>query len=121
MVLTWADRLLMYALVGSGIVLLAAARGGGAGGLARLQGEDGYSRVVRLDREARYEVPGPLGVSVVEVRGGQVRMATSPCPGRICVSMGAARRPGDSIVCVPNGVLVTVLGGTGSTADAVTR
>lgn len=121
--LTWADRLVLYALVGVGVVLLAAAHGGGAapaGGTARIDAAGGWSRVVPLDENARYEVPGPLGPSVVEVRDGAVLMSSSPCPGRVCERMGPARRPGESIVCVPNGVVVVVGGDAGST-DATTR
>jgi hypothetical protein len=121
--LTWADRLVLYALVGAGVVLLAAAHGGGtppAGGTARISAAGGWSRVVRLDENARYEVPGPLGASVVEVRGCAVRMASSPCPGHVCERMGPARRPGESIVCVPNEVVVVVGGDAGAT-DATTR
>ena len=119
--LTWADRFVVYILVGCGVVLLAAAGSGGGGGRARIEGAEGYSRVVRLDRDATYEVPGPLGTSVVEVRGGRARMVSSPCPEHVCMGMGPARRPGDSIVCVPNGVVVTVLGAPAREADAVTR
>lgn len=120
--LTWGDRLVLYALVGCGAVLLAASRGGGgAGGSARIRGEGGYDQVVRLDEDARYEVPGPLGASLVEVRGGAVRMISSPCPGHICERMGPADAAGETIVCVPNGVAVTVLGAPQRSSDAVTR
>ena len=119
--LTWADRLVLYALVGCGVVLLAASWGGSAGGTARIRGAGGYARVVRLDEDARYEVPGPLGVSVVEVRRGSVRMVSSPCPGHVCKRMGPADDAGETIVCVPNGVAVTVLGVPERRSDALTR
>lgn len=120
--LTWADRLVLYGLVGCGIVLFAGSRGGGGeGGEARIRGASGYDRVVRLDRDARYEVPGPLGVSVIEVRSGSVRMVDSPCPEHVCERMGPADAAGETIVCVPNGVAVTVLGASERRTDAVTR
>lgn len=119
--LTWADRLVLYALVGCGVVLLAASRGGSAGGSTRIRGADGYDQVVRLDDDARYEVPGPLGTSVVEVWRGSVRMVSSPCPGHVCERMGPADAAGETIVCVPNGVAVMVLGVPERRTDAVTR
>ena len=119
--LTWADRVVLYVLVGCGVVLLAASRGGSASGLARIRGENGYDQVVRLDEDARYEIPGPLGTSVVEVRRGSVLMVSSPCPGHICERMGPASAAGETIVCVPNGVAVTVLGAPERRSDAVTR
>lgn len=120
--LTWADRLVLYALVGCGVVLLAVSRGGGGvGGSARIRGAGGYDQVVRLDDDARYEVPGPIGTSVIEVRRGSVRMVSSPCPGHVCERMGPADAAGETIVCVPNGVAVTVLGVPERRSDAVTR
>jgi hypothetical protein len=119
--LTWADRLVLYVLVGCGVVLFAASRGGSAGGSARVRGAGGYDRVVRLDEDARYEVPGPFGASVIEARGGSVRMVSSPCPEHVCERMGPAGAAGETIVCVPNGVSVTVLGVPERRTDALTR
>ena len=34
------------------------------------------------------------------------------CPDKLCVRMGAVSRAGQSIVCLPGGIVVTVVGGT---------
>ncbi len=69
----------------------------------------------------RIEVPGPLGVTVVEVGRASVRIVASPCPRRICVRTGTVRRPGGVSACLPNRVAVRVLGGSGEGVDAVGR
>jgi hypothetical protein len=63
-----------------------------------------------LSVDGRRQVPGPLGETVVEVRGGRIRIAQSPCPHQICVRSGWIGQAGQMIVCVPNGVLVRVEG-----------
>ena len=74
-----------------------------------------------LDTPARYEVPGPLGTTVVEVGEGAVRVISSPCPEKHCVRSGAVRRQGGLIVCVPNRVVVRIPGDIGGSLDMITE
>lgn len=118
--LTRADRVVLYALVGGGVVLLTATWRGGAGGHARISWPGGTG-VVRLDEDARYDVEGPLGVTVVVVAGGSVSVMSSPCREHVCERMGPVRNRGGTVVCVPNRVIVTVQGAGGDRIDATTR
>ncbi len=68
----------------------------------------GLYREVPLHEDGDISVPGPLGESLVEIRSGEASMAWSPCPNKLCMHMGAASRPGESIVCVPNRVSVVI-------------
>ena len=64
--------------------------------------------VVPLDEDRTINVPGPLGTTVVEIRDDRVRVPDSPCPNKVCVSQGWVERPGETIVCLPNRVSITV-------------
>lgn len=64
--------------------------------------------VVPLDEDRIINVPGPLGKTTVEIKGGRVRVLDSPCPNKICISQGWVERPGETIVCLPNRVSITV-------------
>ena len=55
-------------------------------------------------------VLGPLGYSTIEAGENMVRMASSPCPDKVCVKMGLIGRPGETIVCVPNRVVIRIAG-----------
>ena len=68
----------------------------------------GLYREAPLHEDGDIRVPGPLGESLVEIRSGEAYMAWSPCPNKLCMHMGAASRPGKSIVCVPNRVCVII-------------
>lgn len=73
------------------------------------------------DAEALIEAEGPLGISVVEIRGGVVRMISSPCPDETCVAVGSISRPGEWIACLPNQVFIYVEGNrSGDDVDAAT-
>ncbi len=58
---------------------------------------------VRLNQTFR--VPGPLGVTVVEIRAGRVRVASDPSPRQLCVRQGWLGA-GETAVCLPNRVSV---------------
>lgn len=119
--LTWADRVVLYTLVGLGVVLLIVPAGSGEAGRFRIERAGDVAMTLPLNVDMDYEVPGPLGTTVVRVRDGAVSIIESPCTHRICVAMGAARKPGAVIVCVPNEVVVRVLGESGEGHDALTR
>jgi len=117
---TGADRLVLYALVGLAVVLFVAGGAGGAGSKVRIRGE-AFEEVAPLRERATFEVEGPLGTTVVVVEDGAASIVSSPCPHRVCVGMGAVNSDGQAVVCVPNRVVVTIEGSGPAPTDAVTR
>jgi len=93
-----------------------------AGGLwlvLRLTARQGGEAVVTLNGEV-YAVL-PLGEdtvlpvvsadghsNTVVVEDGQVRMQAADCPDQVCVRQGRISRDGESIVCLPHKLTVTV-------------
>jgi hypothetical protein len=82
----------------------------------------GREQVAALDLSvpSAHEILGRIGLSQLRVEGGRVRFIDSPCPGRICVHSGWLARTGEVAACLPNGVVVEVLGGE-RVFDAVNR
>ena len=54
------------------------------------------------------------------IRNGTARVAEATCPDQICVRQGAVQYEGESIVCLPHKLVVSVEGGQGSGIDANT-
>jgi hypothetical protein len=80
------------------------------GGLAIVQSDDRIEGEYPLTEPRRLRVTGPLGETEITIEDGAARIVASPCPRKECVRMGAARRTGQTIVCVPNKVIVRVEG-----------
>jgi hypothetical protein len=78
----------------------------------------GQEWVYPLGEDRVVSVRGPLGDTIVEIRGGQARVLSSPCAEKICVRSGAIARPGQWIACLPNRVFLDIQG-SGRSADAV--
>jgi hypothetical protein len=64
--------------------------------------------VYPLSRETRLEIPGPLGLTEVQIHGGGARVVSSPCVNQSCVAAGLIHRRGQWAACLPNGVLLSI-------------
>lgn len=84
--------------------------GGGAGTQALIVDGSGHELVLPLATDRRIEIAGPLGASVIEIRDGQVRFASSPCEGKFCVHAGWLGTGGAVAACLPNRVSLAVAG-----------
>lgn len=71
-----------------------------------------------LGEDGRFPIAAGAGNNLVEIAGGRVRVAEADCPDRLCVRSGWARYDGESIVCLPHKLVVTVRGGAAG-PDAV--
>lgn len=83
------------------------AHGGGA--YVEVKGQEGTWRY-SLEKDQELEVNGPLGVTVIQIKKGQARVLSSPCPGQQCVHMAPITGQGGFIACLPNRVLLSVVG-----------
>ena len=120
---TGLDRAIILLLLAGSLagIWLAAARPQGERVVVWQEGQIVFQAPLGQDRTAR--LGGPLGESLLQIRGGTVRLIDSPCPHRVCVGMGGVSRVGDLLACVPNRLLVRIEGGgiEEKTYDLLTR
>lgn len=57
-------------------------------------------------------VPGPLGITKIEIEPGRARVASDPGLRQYCVRQGWLRLPGEIAICAPNRVSVQIKGRT---------
>lgn len=55
--------------------------------------------------------------NVIVREGAQIRIVSADCDDQLCVRMGAKDGIGETIICLPNRVLIEVRGAQGTTAD----
>ncbi len=67
-----------------------------------------------IDLRARkqYEIPGPLGTTLIAVEPGRARVVADPGPRQYCVKQGWLTRPGEIAICAPNRVSLQIAGRT---------
>lgn len=59
------------------------------------------------------------GTNLLEIRDGTVTVAEASCPDQLCVHQGSIRYTGQTIVCLPHRVVVTVENGEEAPVDGV--
>jgi len=66
-----------------------------------------------------FRINGKVGETIIAVAGRKIRVENAACVNQICVHQGWIERAGESIVCMPGEVVISIEGVTG--VDAVTR
>ena len=74
---------------------------------------------IDLGDEGPHPVSGPRGPAVIVVKEGKAWLENSPCPLKVCESMGPVFKAGDVILCLPNRIHIKVEGK--AMVDAVSR
>lgn len=64
---------------------------------------------VPLDKPGRYEIEGLIGTNVLVIENGKAHMDEASCPDGICMGMGEIDSNGQSIICLPNEMVVVVV------------
>ena len=65
-----------------------------------------------LSEQTAVDIPVGEGSCTLVIADGRATVTAATCPDRICVRHRPISRTGESIVCLPNRVVVTVVGGT---------
>ncbi len=110
--------------VGLTTLILAIPDGGSvSAGAALIESTAGSDGPYTLTGPRKIEYAGPLGVTVVEIGPSAARIVSSPCRHQICVNTGWMHHAGEVAVCLPNRVILRLVGGDGSNPDldAVTQ
>jgi hypothetical protein len=92
-------------------------------GIFRLNRPAGYTVVVRVDEEetASYNLNDNLTVEIEGVNGGtnqlviengKAYLSHASCPDQLCVHQGTVDKQGQSIICLPNKVIIEIQGET---------
>lgn len=87
-------------------------------GLKTYSGGTGYVEVRTHQTVYRYSlaadqdvtVTGPLGETTIHIAGGKASITDSSCPTKSCTQQRAIALSGQWIACLPNQVLLTIVG-----------
>jgi hypothetical protein len=72
-----------------------------------------------LDQDQKTHVKGPLGLTEIEVKNGRARIIRSPCKNKVCIKSGYIRYADRLAACIPNRVVIRIVGKNHRGVDAV--
>jgi hypothetical protein len=115
----WLDALIILTVVG-GLCYSIAALPRQEGATVNIYREGRLIARYPLSKNRDVTIDGAIGKMVLRIENGSARVVSASCKEKICVSVGAIRRPSQEIVCVPNRVMITV-SSRSSEYDAFTK
>lgn len=63
-----------------------------------------------LTEDRKITIKGAYGDVRLQIKSGRVAVVYAACPNKVCVRTGWRSLAGESIICVPNQVIVRILG-----------
>lgn len=74
-----------------------------------------------LDEDTQYPIQMGDNENTVAIQDGKAFMASANCRDHICVNSPAISRDGETIVCLPHGIVLKTVGGGRSKWDALSQ
>ena len=120
MKITRADKILIALLFALNIILFAQVDfANRAGSWVVIEVENKEVERLPLSENRIVHVTGPLGETEVEIKDGKARVLKSPCSKKLCIKSGYIQYADRFAACLPNRVVVRVLGAPHRGIDAV--
>lgn len=73
-----------------------------------------------LSEDTEYEINSKNGVNLLVIKNGKASIKEASCPDGLCINTGEISLSGQSIVCLPNKVVVEIIGQDESKVDVMT-
>lgn len=71
-----------------------------------------------LDIDDQIHIENEFGINDIVIKDKTVYMQDASCSNKDCVHMGHIQKEGQSIICLPHKLIVTIVGGEGIDATA---
>lgn len=76
---------------------------------------DGVEHALPLDVDGEYEITTELGTNTVAVVSGIASVKSADCPNHDCIEQGDIDEVGETIICLPHQLIVTIEAEDGTT------
>lgn len=103
------DLILIFALLVIGVsvfIIIEATRDAGAEAVVSVDGKE-VSRY-SLSEDGEFEINS--GTNTLVIKDGKAYVIHADCPDKLCVNQGKISRGGERIVCLPNRVMIEIIG-----------
>ena len=74
-----------------------------------------------LDTDAEIRIGDDEHYNILVIKDGTAAITEASCPDKLCVHQGSISFDGQSIICLPNKVVVEIVGAEQSAFDAVAK
>lgn len=115
------DAILIAALLlAAGVLALWLGLTRQAGGVARVQIDGETVLELPLGQDTQVVLGDGGHTNTLVIKNGAAQVIAADCPDQVCVRQGAIRYSGESIVCLPHKLIVSIEGGGTNDVDGST-
>lgn len=72
-----------------------------------------------LDTDTTVRIGDDTNYNILVIKDGEAWVSEASCPDKICVNKGKIQYDGESIICLPNKVVIETVGGGTAQEDVV--
>lgn len=91
----------------------------GQGKYVKVYINDKLNETFNLSEDQEYFIETKKGYNLLVIKNNKARVVDADCPNKICVDKGAISKSGESIICLPHEVVVTIDSDKEKELDAV--
>ena len=106
----WGDWLVLLLALSLCLALFPYALSGGAPDKAIIKRDGAIVAELPLNQARSLDVPGPLGVTRIEIQPGRARVAADPGAHQYCVRQGWLTQANAIAICAPNHISLSLTG-----------
>lgn len=74
-----------------------------------------------LDTDRDYTIKTEKGTNHLEIRDGSASITDADCPDKLCVHQRSIRKKGETLVCLPHKIIVSISSDTDTDIDSIAR
>jgi hypothetical protein len=102
--------LIAAVLLLAGAIALSLHLFGERGNLVRVEVDGNTYTVLALTQDTSLEIKTEQGSNLLVIKDGEAYVAEADCPDKICAKHKPISKRGETIICVPHRVVITVTG-----------
>ncbi|MBP5772982.1 MAG: NusG domain II-containing protein [Eubacterium sp.] len=91
----------------------------GEGKYVKVYVNEKLTKTFDITKDREYFIETKLGYNLLIIKKEKARILDADCPNKICVDKGYISKNGESIICLPHKVVVTVESNEQPNVDAV--
>lgn len=91
----------------------------GKGKYVKVYVNEKLTKTFDLTKDREYFIETKIGYNLLIIKNEKARILDADCPNKICVDKGYISKNGESIICLPHHIVVTIESSEDKDVDAV--
>ncbi|RKI37184.1 NusG domain II-containing protein [bacterium D16-51] len=108
----------LAALLVFGAIRLSGTKGGD---IVEIEADGTAIKTLPLNTDTSYTIKTKSGINILEIKNGSANITEADCPDKLCVHQKAISRQGETLVCLPHKVIVSIRSSKKATLDGVAQ